>query len=87
MFGLMVENMKVHGKIIRCMGKVLLFGLMGGNIKENMFMRRNKGMVSLVGLMAGVIKDNGATANKMAEVSTPIKMEKRGLGYGAMAKK
>ena len=33
--GLMGDNMKGFGKIIKCMGKVLLYGLMGVNTKDS----------------------------------------------------
>jgi len=33
--GLMVDNIKVFGRIIRCMVRVYLYGLMVVNIKDN----------------------------------------------------
>jgi len=36
MSGLMEENMRVHGGIIRCMVEAYLCGQMAENIKENM---------------------------------------------------
>lgn len=66
MFGLMAGNIKVCGKIIRCMEEESFFGLMEESIKEIILMIKNKAKVTLLGQMVGPIMDRGKMANKMA---------------------
>jgi len=57
--GVMVENMRVNGKITKCMEKEHLHGQTGANISGNMIMIKNKAMVNFYGLMEEVIVVSG----------------------------
>lgn len=87
MFGLMVENMKGLGKIIKCMEEVFSLGLMVADMKECMLMIRNKVMEILVGQMGGVIEGNGRMGNKMEKALTKVNKVLKRMEYGSMAKK
>ena len=49
--GLMVENMRVNGKIILCMEKVLIIEKMGENMKDYINLIKNMVLVFLLGQM------------------------------------
>lgn len=71
----MVDNMKVHGEITRCMAEEFLCGQMVVSIKGRMLTTKNKGMVNLVGLMADLTKDNGKMGSRMVEEHTETNKE------------
>lgn len=72
-FGLMVDNIKDTGKIIKCMEKDYLHGLMEENIKVNMLMIKNKEKEYSHGLMEEVIMAIGKMENKMDKASIKTK--------------
>ena len=57
--GVMAENTKENGRIIKCMVKVPLPGQMVENMSANMWMIKNKGMENLYGQMEDHIKVTG----------------------------
>jgi len=57
--GVMAENMKENGKIIKCMEKVVSHGVMAAFTSESILKTRRMGMVSSCGLMGGVTKVTG----------------------------
>jgi len=82
MFGLMAENMKGLGKIIKCMEEVFSLGLMAVDMKECMLMIRNRVMEILVGQMVGVIEGNGRMGNKMEKALTETNKVMKRMEYG-----
>ena len=71
----MAELMKVHGKIITCMVKVLILGVMGGNMKENIIWIRSMVTVSIIGQMEDDMRAIGVMVNNMEKASTYCQME------------
>ena len=57
--GVMVENMRVNGKITKCMEKEHLHGQTGANISGNIIMIKNKATANFFGLTGDVIGVNG----------------------------
>ena len=51
MFGLMVDNMMVNGKLIICTGREYILGRMVEDMKENTLMIKNMDLVLIYGQM------------------------------------
>ena len=63
--GMMVKNMKVHGKTTKCMVGVFLHGLMEENMMDNTPLIKNQDMVSIVGVMVEFTRVNGKMGSRM----------------------
>jgi hypothetical protein len=57
--GVMGENIKGNGRIIRWTDKVIFSGLMEGNMWVTIQRTKNRALGSSIGLMVGNIRDNG----------------------------
>lgn len=72
MFGLMVENMKDHGKITKCTEEEYSFGLTVEDMKENTSMTKSRDMVSSFGLMGEATRAVGETGSRTVVEPTEI---------------
>lgn len=75
MYGVRIENMRVIGSIIKCMGMVKYSGLMVANMKGNMKMIRNMVKELSIGLMEGSILVGGKMGNNMEKDIFTFKTE------------
>ena len=82
MCGLMEENMKDHGKIIKCMVEEYSFGLTEEDMKDNIRMIKNRDMDNLYGQMVEVILALMRMALSMGLGRLFILMEGNILGAG-----
>ena len=82
MCGLMEENMKDHGKIIKCMVEEYSFGLTEEDMKDNIRMIKNRDMDNLYGQMVEVIKVHGKMESKMDVVHIEISKDYRSRVLG-----
>lgn len=80
----MPDNLKAHGKTIRCMDLENTHGLMVGNMRENMTWIRSTDMVFTFGLMGGNMKEDGLTENNMGKESIFFQMAPLKLEFGKM---
>jgi hypothetical protein len=87
MFGPMEENMKVCGKIIKCMVKVFLAGQMEENMKDSIHLIKNKEEGYLLGQMEELMMDNGKMENKKVKEFISLKMVCCVKEFGKMVKK
>jgi len=87
MFGLMVENMKVYGKIIKCMVKVFSVGRMEENMKDSILLTKNKEEEYLLGQMEERMMDNGKMENNKVKEFISLKMVFYVKEFGKMVKK
>lgn len=84
--GLMVELIKVNGKIIKWMESENSFGLMEENIMEIILRISNTDLVNLNGLMAENTKAAGKMENRMVRVFMSTQVENRRQENGQMEK-
>lgn len=82
MLGLMGDNMKAPGKIIKCMEEEFSPGLMEEDMKGNMYMIKNKVLDSLLGLMADHIKATGKMVSKTEKGLIEIKKDLKKMVLG-----
>lgn len=67
MYGIKIDNMKVIGNIIECMGKVKSLGLMVDHMKANINMIRSTVLVLSTGQMEENTSGTGKMVNNMDE--------------------
>lgn len=81
--GLMIEFIKVFGKIIKCMGKEFSLGKMEEDTRESMLRIKNMDLENFIGVMEDIIKDNGQMENKVElefiEVLMLLKEKENGI--------
>lgn len=77
MNGLMEENIKVNGQIIRWKGMANLLGKMEKYLQENTKMIKKKDMEYSNGQMERNIEDNGKMENNMVQVYIQIEENKK----------
>lgn len=82
----MVELMKVLGKIIICMDKVLTHGAMEENTKVNTIWIKNMDMEFTTGQMAGDMKVTGLMVNSMVKENIFFQMALQRSVFGKKVK-
>ena len=80
--GLIIENTRATGELIRCMAKELLTGLTAENTSVNMQKTKRKDMVNLFGQMEDAIEANGLMVNNMAKELTLLLQVKKNTASG-----
>jgi len=66
-FGLMVENIKVNGKITQWMVMGCIHGMMVEDIKETIYMIKSMDLENIIGMTEKCIKDIGNKENSMVK--------------------
>lgn len=84
--GLMIENMKVNGRLTRWMVRVHSIGLIRESMKESIRMVKSMDKVPLSGLMVKLMKVAGNMVNNMVKVFIHLKRVRREKDYGAMVR-
>ena len=84
--GVMVENMKVSGKIITCMVLVDSSGPTADNMTANIVMIKWKAMEFTHGPMASSMRANGSTVNITVKAFIVKAVQRTGAASGKMAK-
>ena len=69
MYGIKIEDMKVNGRIIRCMDMVLQYRMMEENTKDSMSMIKSMVLGHFIGQMEGNIMVLGKMVSNMVEVN------------------
>ena len=87
MCGLIKDNIKGFGKIIKCMERVFLHGQTVEDIKVNTLLIKSKERVFLFGQMEEHMMVSGKMESRMVKEYTDLKMELSVKAYGKMVKK
>lgn len=69
MYGIKIEDMKVNGRIIRCMDMVSQYRMMEENTKDSMSMIKSMALGRFIGQMEGNIMVLGKMVSNMVEVN------------------